>query len=82
MAFLPGKCQLTFILRVNRKTARELSDLTGISESAISDYANNRKKMTLGTAKTLAEALQIPIDDLYMWEKSVPQKKKSWKKPE
>lgn len=67
MAFRPEKCLIPSILKERRMSARDLSELTGISESAISDYSSERKFMMLGTAKTIAEALQVPIDDLYEW---------------
>ncbi|ULL14325.1 XRE family transcriptional regulator [Paenibacillus sp. H1-7] len=70
MAYRPDKCLLPSILKERRLSARELSFLTGISETAISDYSHNRRQMTLSTAKTIAEALEIPIDDLYTWKQS------------
>lgn len=76
MPFRPEKCLIPSILKDRRMTARDLSELTGISETAISDYGSKRKVMVLSTAKTIAEALYIPIDDLYEWKLVEPKKKK------
>jgi hypothetical protein len=44
-------------------------DITGIPESQLSDYANNRTKMGYGTAYTIAKAMKLPNSDiLYEWD--------------
>lgn len=67
MAFRPGKCLLHSILRERKLTPQEFSELSGFSKQQISDYANNRRKMSLSNAKTIAHYLGVPIDDLYEW---------------
>ncbi|WP_338463483.1 hypothetical protein V5G20_18010 [Brevibacillus borstelensis] len=44
--------------------------------SQVSDWANDVKKMSLANAKTVAHALQIPIDDLYEWIPVKPSERK------
>jgi transcriptional regulator with XRE-family HTH domain len=66
MAYRPGKCQLHRILRLKKLTLTDLSNLTGIRLSQLSDYANNhRGSMNYATALTIAIALSIPMEDLY-----------------
>jgi transcriptional regulator with XRE-family HTH domain len=67
MAFRPEKCLLHTILRDNKITPQEFSERIGMPKQQISDYANNRRKMNLANAKTIAHELGIPIDDLYIW---------------
>jgi transcriptional regulator with XRE-family HTH domain len=43
--------------------------MVGMSESTISHYVTKRRIMSLENAKIIAEALSIPIDDLYEWQK-------------
>lgn len=68
MALRPVKCLLPYLLKERRMSARQLAEITGINETSISDYIHNRKVMMLSTAKTIAEELQVPIDDLYTWQ--------------
>ncbi|AKO91988.1 hypothetical protein BEH_07670 [Priestia filamentosa] len=63
-----GRCRLTILLKERKKTARWLAERTGMSEQRISDYSNNRKSMSLVTAKSISLALDCQIDDLYSWE--------------
>lgn len=72
MPYLPGKCLLHEILKDRRLTAQELAEEIGMSKQQVSDYANNRIIMSLKNAKTIAHALQIPIDDLYTWNYQPP----------
>ncbi|MFD1776703.1 helix-turn-helix domain-containing protein [Paenibacillus rhizophilus] len=65
MGYKPGRCLLKQRLREIKRNQQWLSEVTGISESAISDYANNRKVMMLATAATIAKAIGCYIDDLY-----------------
>ena len=67
MAFRPGICLLHNILREKKLTPQEFAELSGFSKQQISDYANNRRKMSLSNAKTIAHYLERPIDDLYLW---------------
>ena len=63
-----GRCRLTILLKERKRTARWLAERTGMSEQRISDYSNNRKSMSLVTAKCVSLALDCQIDDLYTWE--------------
>ncbi|SDX04439.1 helix-turn-helix transcriptional regulator [Paenibacillus sp. PDC88] len=65
MAYKPGRCLLTVRLRELRKSQTWLAEQTGILKSQISDYANNRRTMSLATAMTIAAAIGCYIDDLY-----------------
>lgn len=67
MRVTPGRCLLRQLLKDKRKTQRWLHELTGISESNLSDYASKRKVMGVTTMKTVATVLEIPMDDLYEW---------------
>jgi transcriptional regulator with XRE-family HTH domain len=65
MGYKPGRCLITERLNDLRENQQWLSEKSGISKSQISDYANNRRTMSLGTAKTIANVLKCHIDDLY-----------------
>lgn len=67
MVYKPGRCLLKQLLLRIGKDQQWLSDVTGISKAQISMYANNRRIMTIATAKTIAEAIGYSIDDLYEW---------------
>lgn len=67
MRVTPGRCLLRQLLKEKRKTQRWLHEVTGISESNLSDYASRRKVMGVITLKTVATALDVPMDDLYEW---------------
>ncbi|OME69658.1 helix-turn-helix domain-containing protein [Paenibacillus peoriae] len=65
MAIKPGRCLLKQRLREIRKDQQWLSEITGIAKSQISEYANNKRLMSLTTAMNIAEAIGCQIDDLY-----------------
>lgn len=67
MALVASKCRLRELLDKKGISQIELSLLTGINTSQLNDYIHNRKKMSLNTAKTIAHALKVHIDDLYVW---------------
>jgi len=68
MRFQPGRCLLHQLYADKKISQRELSSMTGYPESQLSDYANNRTKMGLGTAVTIARAMKLrSVDDLYEW---------------
>lgn len=69
MALRIGRCLLPQILKKVKLSQAEFADKVGMSESTISHYANNRRIMSLENAKIIANALRIPIDDLYEWSK-------------
>lgn len=62
-----GKCRVREILAAKRMTQKDLVSKTGIHKQHISAYINNRRKMNLSTAKTIASALDCSIDELYEW---------------
>lgn len=64
-----GRCLLADRLRRVDMTQQELSELSGISKTAINDYIHNRKTMTLKTAKNIALALNCNMDDLYEFKR-------------
>lgn len=67
MRYEPGRCLLRQRLQEKSKDQVWLNTVTGIPEGRISEYVNNHRKMNMGTAKTIAVALSIEIDDLYEW---------------
>lgn len=69
MGYVPGRCLLKQRLKEIRKTQQWLAETTGLTKAQISDYANNRKVMSLPTAKTIAAAIGCHIDDLYEFRK-------------
>lgn len=68
MALKSAKCRIKQLLEQKCLTQTDLSILTGYSESRISDYiTGTRPTMSIHTAKTIANALNVHIDDLYEW---------------
>ena len=67
MVYKPGRCLLKQLLHKIGKDQQWLSDVSGISKTQISEYANNKRFMMLATAKTISEAIGCSIDDLYEW---------------
>jgi plasmid maintenance system antidote protein VapI len=65
MGYVPGRCLLKKRLREIRQNQQWLAVELGMPKAQISDYANNRKVMSLGTAKTISMKLGCYIDDLY-----------------
>ncbi|WP_026572471.1 helix-turn-helix transcriptional regulator [Bacillus sp. UNC438CL73TsuS30] len=66
--FKIGKCLLADRLKKADLTQIELSEMTKIPKSTISEYVNNKHTMSLITAKSIAYALNCSIDDLYEWK--------------
>lgn len=64
-----GKCLLHELLVQSRMTPTDLSVATDISIYQISAYINNKRKMTLTTARIISIALNCHIEDLYEWKK-------------
>jgi transcriptional regulator with XRE-family HTH domain len=62
-----GKCLLQDHLKKFGMTQQELANKLSLSRSQISDYANNRKIMSLKNAKSIAKVIGCTIDDLYEW---------------
>ncbi|GBF73093.1 hypothetical protein PA598K_01378 [Paenibacillus sp. 598K] len=70
MRYTPDRCRLIELYEETKISQRELSLLSGISESQLSDYAHNRKVMGLGVARTIVRCLRLDcIDQLYTWRK-------------
>lgn len=70
MRYRVKRCRLGEILDRRRMTNRDLAILTNIAEQNISAYVNNRKRgMSLSIAKTIAVTLDVPLDDLFEWER-------------
>lgn len=69
MALRTGRCLLPKLLQEAKLTQAEFALRVGMSESTISHYANKRRKMSIENAKVIADALGVPIDDLYEWQK-------------
>lgn len=57
------------ILKKKKLSQSEFAYKVGMSDSTISQYCNNRRIMSLETAKIIANALDLAIDDLYEWQK-------------
>lgn len=68
MAYRPGKCLLPHILRERNLEPYDVYSKIGMTKQQFSDYTTGRRIMSLKTAKTVADQLGIPIDDLYTWE--------------
>jgi putative transcriptional regulator len=60
-----GKCQLLRILNRKHMTQVDLSELTGISKTQISEYISNNRKMSLANAFLIACVLRVHVEELY-----------------
>lgn len=67
MAYLPGKCQLPRLLRERRIEPVDFYTKLGWSKQQYSAYTTGVKKMSIGTLKTVANELGLPMDDIYTW---------------
>lgn len=76
MAYKAGRCLLRVRLREAGLKAADVAERLGMKESQISDYANNRKRMSLETAKNIAVIVGCHIDDLYDWIDIKPSQRK------
>jgi transcriptional regulator with XRE-family HTH domain len=65
-----GVCQLPRLLQRKGWTQQQLSERIGISVSQLSDYATNRRTMSLKNATVIAGALGCAVEDLYYWVSS------------
>lgn len=63
-----GKCLLHELLKHSYMTPTDLAEKTGISKQQLSAYINNKRHMTLATARIISRALKCHIDDLYEWK--------------
>ncbi|MEB8651888.1 helix-turn-helix transcriptional regulator [Bacillus cereus] len=69
--YVVGKCLLKDRLRDAKMTQQDLAIAINRPKTRISEYARNKKAMSLATAKSIAVVLKCHIDDLYEW---VPEK--------
>jgi putative transcriptional regulator len=60
-----GKCQLLKILNRKHMTQADLSCLTGISKTQISEYISNNRRMSLTNAFLIACVLRVHVEELY-----------------
>jgi len=67
MALRPERCLLPQLLKRRGISQADLSQRTGLSETTISQYANNHRVMSLANAKTIAATLKVTMDELYTW---------------
>jgi putative transcriptional regulator len=65
--YVAGRCKLRELLSEINMAQQELANRTGIQKQHISEYINDKRKMSLSTAKTIASELNRSIDDLYEW---------------
>lgn len=56
--------QLLSLRKEQRKSRRELSELSGVSESAIKQYETGKRQPRLEQLRNLAAALDTPLGDL------------------
>ncbi|MBU5356092.1 helix-turn-helix domain-containing protein [Paenibacillus barcinonensis] len=68
MRYEPDRCRLKELYRTTGINQRMVHIITGIAESQLSLYANNKSTMTLAIAHTIAKAMNLPSSDvLYTW---------------
>jgi transcriptional regulator with XRE-family HTH domain len=67
MAFKVGRCLLQKRLNQLGLTQQQLSDRINMPKQQVSDYATNRRRMSIETARTISSALKCKIEDLYEW---------------
>lgn len=59
------KCNIKAILATKEMTARELAAAIGVTETTVSNWTNNTSYPTLVKLFTIADALDVTIDQLY-----------------
>lgn len=68
MRYEPDRCRLKLLYKQTGISQRKVHIITGIPESQLSDYANNRTVMGYGTAVTIAKALKLGNnEEIYTW---------------
>lgn len=63
------KINLRYIREREGLTQAELSEKTGISQAALSNYENGKDRPSVDSCAKLAKALGVSIDDLVHGEK-------------
>lgn len=53
------------IRKQNKMTQKELADLVGTSQAAISSYEKGTRRLGLETAQKIAIALEVSLDELW-----------------
>jgi len=70
MRYIPDRCRLQQLYKETGVSQRMVHIITGIPESQLSDYANNRTTMGFATAITISKAMKLPNSELlYTWRK-------------
>lgn len=74
MLFVPGKCLLSTRRKKAGMTQKQLAKKIKKTAQRISDYENDRMKMSLPVCRSVAFYLDCSIEDLYEWEmvESIP----------
>jgi transcriptional regulator with XRE-family HTH domain len=67
MTIRSGRCRIRSILLSKKMSQTELAIKTSLTPQKISDYVNNRQYMSMMNAAKIAKALDVSIDDLYVW---------------
>lgn len=63
------RCRLDELMRERKLTAKQLSEITGITEAAISEYRTNKNtRFSRQTLNTLCEALKCTPGELLAYE--------------
>jgi DNA-binding XRE family transcriptional regulator len=65
MTIVLGRCRLKSILREKNMTQTELGRFLDMTPQRISDYCNDRFKMSLEIAINISSILNVPVDSLY-----------------
>ncbi|WP_025686514.1 helix-turn-helix domain-containing protein [Paenibacillus maysiensis] len=60
-----GRCRLKILLKERRMKQVDLAKRTGYSEQLISNWANNRDKMSADVMFNIAFALDCKVEELY-----------------
>ncbi|PZD95197.1 XRE family transcriptional regulator [Paenibacillus sambharensis] len=63
----PGRCLIREIRKHKGLSQQRLADLSGVSQTTISNLENNRYLASLTDAKSISIVLRCNIDDLYSW---------------
>lgn len=67
------RCRLDELMQARKLSAKRLSEMTGITEAAISEYRTNKNtRFARATLNTLCQALQCQPGDLLVYESAVP----------
>lgn len=67
MTIKVGRCLLRDILDRKGMTIQDLANRLGVSRQQVSKYVNNKKKMSLETAVSIAWVLNVNVLELYEW---------------